>query len=202
MNTFTLIGCILMLLLIIISMSSKLHIEHFTSGINDEFTSLFTEYPYTETKSKLPFNFEDVTNHSLLGKDITFRNNVKFEDNVLVTNDSKQTKFDNPTIFNNDMHVTYINFGGDVNLDESSIDKLSNDSIVSNAKRVNDLFTQNYIGEWKNDKYVVKGLLIENEEQSCSGESNSKEACIAKMWAAVKDSATLPSSVCDCCCAK
>ena len=226
MNTSTLIGCILMILLIMISLLSKLHIDNFTNfpyeineAINDkkqkdeiekvkseqikkEITNLFTEQPYTKTKSKLPLNFEDITNHSLLGKDITFQNDVSFENNVLVTNDSKQTNFRNPTVFNNDMHVTYINFGGDVNLDGASIDKLSNDSIVSNAKRVNDLFTKDYIGEWKDDKYIVKGLLIENADKSCTGGSNSKEACVAKMWAAVKDPTTLPSSVCDCCCAK
>lgn len=161
------------------------------------------EPSFTRSTSSLPFDFASVTKHSVHAKHATFTNNTAFEDRVLLNGSNKAT-FMNTTTFNNDLHVTNIDFGGDVMLDEGSIERESKTSVLANAARVNDVFTDSYIGDWTNEQYVIKRLRVEgleDSEQSCKGTGPvSKTTCISKMWSTVRDAEPLTSSVCDCCC--
>lgn len=161
------------------------------------------EPSFARSTSSLPFDFTSVTKHSVHAKHATFANNTTFEDRVLWNGSNKAT-FTNMTTFNNDLHVTNIDFGGDVMLDEGSIERESKTSVLANATRVNDVFTDSYIGDWTNEEYVIKRLRVEgleDSEQSCKGTGHvSKNTCISKMWSTVRDAEPLTSSVCDCCC--
>ena len=163
--------------------------------------------PYVSKRSQAPFDFTDITNQSLYSKNISFDKNVTFQNKVLFENTSDKVTFDNTSLFDNDIHVTNIKFGGDVKLNNASIDRDSKNSIISNAQKVNDAFTDDYIGGWKDEKYVIDRLKIKDKEDSevmCSGSNGikSKSACVAKMWTTLREAKSLNSGVCDCCCTK
>ena len=162
---------------------------------------------YVNKQSQTPFDFVDITYESLLSKNVTFDKTVTFTNKVLFDNTSDKVTFKNTSIFDNDVHVTNINFGGDVKLNEATIDRDSKTSMISNAERVNQAFTDDYIGGWKNEEYVIDRLKIkdmEDSELTCSGPKGikSKSACVSKMWTTLRDAKSLDSAVCDCCCTK